>query len=93
MGTVHGIETDSTDNENDDTDVLSSAIIQDTLGVVVFSADQVSDCVVGMLNMVNQLQLTMTRMFGPSIMERGGVMNHVLMKKKIRVFFLIFAQS
>ena len=53
MGTVHGIETDSTDNENDDTDVLSSAIIQDTLGVVVFSADQVSDCVVGMLNMVD----------------------------------------
>ena len=50
---VHGIETDSADDDNDDTDVPSSAIIQDTLGVVVFSADQVSDCVVGMLNMVD----------------------------------------
>ena len=48
MGTVHGIEIDSAgDDHNDDTDVPSSAIMQDALGVVVFSADQASDCVVG----------------------------------------------
>ena len=56
MGTVHGIETDSADDDNDDTGIPSSAIIQDALGVVVFGADQASDCVVGqgrMLNMVD----------------------------------------
>ena len=48
MGTVHGIETDSaSDDDNDDTDVPSSAIIQDALSIVVFGADQASDCVVG----------------------------------------------
>ena len=48
MGTVHGIETDSAgDDDNDDTDVPSSAIIQDALGIVVFGANQASDCVVG----------------------------------------------
>ena len=47
MGTVHGIETDSADDDNDDTDVPSSAIIQDALGVMVFGVDQASDCVVG----------------------------------------------
>jgi hypothetical protein len=47
MGTVHGIETmGSTDDSNDDTDVPSSAIIQDALGIAVSGADQASDCVV-----------------------------------------------
>jgi hypothetical protein len=47
-GTVHGIETNSAeDDDNDDTDVPSSAIIQDALGIVVFGADHASDCVVG----------------------------------------------
>jgi len=47
MGTVHGIETmESADDSNDDTDVPSSAIIQDELGIAVFGADQASDCVV-----------------------------------------------
>ena len=47
MGTVHGIEAmGSTDDSNDDTDVPSSAIIQDALGIAVSGADQASDCVV-----------------------------------------------
>ena len=46
-GTVHGIETmESADDSNDDTDVPSSAIIQDALGIAVSGADQASDCVV-----------------------------------------------
>jgi len=48
-GTVHGIETmESADDSNDDTDVPSSAIIQDALGIAVSGADQASDCVVQM---------------------------------------------
>ena len=47
IGTVHGIETMvSADDSNDDTDVPSSAIIQDALGIAVSGEDQVSDCVV-----------------------------------------------
>ena len=37
---------ESADDSNDDTDVPSSAIIQDTLGIAVSGADQASDCVV-----------------------------------------------
>ena len=36
----------SADDSNYDTDVPSSAIIQDTLGIAVSRADQASDCVV-----------------------------------------------
>ena len=47
MGTVHSIKTmGSTNDSNDDTDVPSSAIIQDALGIVVSGADQSSDCIV-----------------------------------------------
>jgi hypothetical protein len=47
MGTVNGIETvGSMDDSNDDTDVSSSAIIQDVFGIAVSGADQASDCVV-----------------------------------------------
>ena len=47
MGTVHSIETMvSADDNNDDTDVSSSAIIQDALGIAVSRADQASDCVI-----------------------------------------------
>ena len=52
MGTVHGIKAmGSVDDSNDDTDVPSSTIIQDALGIAVSGADQASDCVVWMLNM------------------------------------------
>jgi hypothetical protein len=50
MGVVQGIETipaDSEDDNHDDTDVPSSAIILDALDIVVIGADdQASDCIV-----------------------------------------------
>ena len=82
------------DDENDDTDVPSCPIIQDALGVVVFGADQASDCVVGTRKDAEHGGLVAAddgEDVWASIMERGGVMSHVLMKKMIRIF-LIFAQ-
>lgn len=50
MGVVQGVETVSEsaeDDSYDDTDVPSSAIIQDALGIAVTGADvQVTDCIV-----------------------------------------------
>jgi hypothetical protein len=49
MGMVHGIEDYHVQDDdcNDNTDVLSSAIIHDQLGIIISKGDaQVSDCVV-----------------------------------------------